>query len=138
MTADIGGGRPGVRRLRKTISTLLLRPQRPDLLARLPHFAVRNLLQLLFELLPVVGPAVRFQRAPSLIAGLDRLVELLKDGPRSVAKLLEPVERAALGRRRAIGVHPVHPLLGDQGVQALGRFLDSLIKRLLRAMPVGP
>src|SRR5262245_17759199 len=120
------------------LPSLVLRPQGPDRLAGLPHFAVGDLLQLLLQLLPVVRPAVRLERPPRLRAGLDRLVELLEYRLRGVAEPLEPVKRPPLSGRRAVRVHPVHPLLGDQRLEALRRLLERLVDRLLRTVPVGP
>ncbi len=49
---------------------------------------------------------------------------------------MAPVERAALGRGAAVGVHPVHPVLGHQPDQALGQLLDRLVEGLAGAVTV--
>ena len=53
------------------LSSLLFRTQGADGLAGLPHFAVGDFLQFLLQLLPVVRPAVGFERAAGFFAGLD-------------------------------------------------------------------
>src|SRR5262245_30635638 len=69
-------------RYRAPESTLGLRgpfgPKRPHHRARLPHFAGRNLLQLLLELLAVVLAAVRFKDATCFVAAGDLVVEFLE------------------------------------------------------------
>src|SRR5262245_8707250 len=104
------------RRSRTSLSALLLGPQAAYLLARLPHLAVGDFLEFLLQLRPVIGPAIRFERPPRFFARFDRVIKRLKHGLRRVAELLEPIERPALGGRRAVRIHPIHPLLGDQWV----------------------
>src|SRR3569623_70358 len=114
-----------------------LGPQRANGRAGLPHLALGDLGQFLLELRPVVAAADRLEDAPRLRAGLALVVQLLEDRLGGVAELLEPVERPALGGRRAVGVHPVHAVLGDERVQALRRLLDRLVERLGGRVAVG-
>ena len=44
----------------------------------------------------------------------------------------------ALGSRGTVGIHPIHPLLGDQRVETLRRFLDRLVEGLRGAMAMCP
>src|SRR5262249_46352737 len=101
-----------------------------------PHLAFGDLFQLLLQLGAVVRTAVALQRPPRLLAGLDLPVQLLEQRLDHVTEALEPVESAALGGRRAVGVHPVHAVLGDQWIEALRRLLDRLVERLARRMTV--
>src|SRR4051794_24966852 len=80
-----------------------LGPQRAHHLARLPHLARGDLLQLLLQLFAIILAAVRVEHSFRLLAGFDALVQLLESRLGRVAERLEPVEGAALRRRRAVG-----------------------------------
>ena len=47
-----------------------------------------------------------------------------------------PVQGAALGGGRAVGVHPVHAVLVDQADQALGQLFDGLVERFAGGVAV--
>src|SRR5205823_4000378 len=82
--------------------------QRPNNAPRLPHLAVGDRFQLLLQLRAIVLATVGLERAPRFVAGLDFPVKLFENRLRGVAETFEPVERAALGRGGAVGVHPIH------------------------------
>ncbi len=49
---------------------------------------------------------------------------------------MAPIQGAPLGRRTAIGVHPVHAVLSHQTYETLGKFLHRLIECLTGAVPM--
>lgn len=134
--------------------------ERPDGAPGPPHLHARELLQLLLEVLLVRGARVGVERAARLLARLDAVVQLLKHGLRGIPEGPPPVQRAcratrserggaachrarsqgqrtpglltALRRRRAVGVHPIHAVLADEGVEGLRRLLHGLVEGLGR------
>src|SRR5438477_1431809 len=112
------------------------RPQRADQATRLPHFAVGHRFQLLLQLLAVIRTTISFQHAAGFIAGGYFAIKFFKHRLGNVAEAFEPVQGAALGRRRAVGVHPVHAILSDERIQALRRLFDGFVKSLGRRMAV--
>ena len=95
----LAGIGPGVAR----IASVVFGPQLAHHGAGLPHLALAHLTQLFVELLAVVGLAVEVDRTLGLVAGGDFAVKLLEDGFRGVAETFPPIQRAALGRGRAVG-----------------------------------
>ena len=58
------------------------------------------------------------------------MVEFLHDRLDGVVEGRHPVEGAALCRGGAVGVHPVHTVLGNERHKALREFLDGLVEGL--------
>ncbi len=96
----------------------------------LPHLALAEGTELLFELLAVVGLRVAVDRDLSLVAGLHALVELLHDGLDGIVERTHPVEGTTLSGGRAVGIHPVHTVLGEEGHERLGELLNGLVEGL--------
>mmetsp|Transcript_14365 Transcript_14365/g.25836 ORF Transcript_14365/g.25836 Transcript_14365/m.25836 type:complete len:259 (-) Transcript_14365:548-1324(-) len=113
------------------------RTQRADSDASLPHFAVSILLELFLKLLVVVWLRVLVERSLGFGAVDDAGVEFLEDWLGGLFETRSPVEGAALGCCRAVGKHPVHTILADEGVQRLGGFLYSLVEGFGRRVSVG-
>ena len=82
------------------------------------------------EFFPVIGCAVNAQDDFRFLAAGDPVIELCEYRGHRVAESIFPVKGAALRRGAAIGVHPVHAVLGDQGHQALGQLFHGLIECL--------
>lgn len=113
---------------------LVLRTEAAHSLTRPPDLQVADLLHLGLVLLAVVGLAVVVERALSLRAVLDRVVELVEDGLEGVLEAGAPVNGTTTSSGRAGLVHPVHAVGTDQGVERLGGLLDSLVESLRGAV----
>jgi hypothetical protein len=105
-----------------------------DSLSSAPDLKVVNLLELLVVLLAVVRLAVVLERALSLAAVLHRGVQIVKDGLEGILEALAPVDGTTAGGGRAGGVHVVHSVGADQGVQRLGGLLNGLVESLRGAV----
>jgi hypothetical protein len=105
-----------------------------DSLSGAPDLKVVDLLELLVVLLAVVGLAVVLERALGLAAVLDGGVKVVKDGLEGVLEALAPVDGTTTGGGRAGGVHVVHTMGTDQGVQRLGGLLNGLVESLRGAV----
>eukprot|EP00754_Rhynchopus_humris_P029757 Rhum_TRINITY_DN15231_c0_g1::Rhum_TRINITY_DN15231_c0_g1_i3::g.146023::m.146023 len=114
----------------------VLRAERAQGLAHLPHLLVRDLRELHLQLRTVVRLAVQVDRAARLLAVLHAVVALLHHRLDRVVELRRPVQRTALRGRAAVRVHPVHAVLGHQRVQRAQGLLDRLVVRLRRAVAV--
>lgn len=109
---------------------LVLRAERADGLSGPPDLEVADLLHLSLVLLSVVRLGVVVEGALGLLAGLDGVVQVVKDGLEGVLELGAPVDGTATGGGRAGLVHPVHAVGTDERVERLGRLLDGLVEGL--------
>eukprot|EP00906_Rhabdomonas_costata_P002990 RCo004626 len=116
----------------------VLRAQGPQHAASLPHLLLCHRLQLGGELDVVVRGGVGGNGAGGLLAGLHALVALLNHGLQRGLELGGPVQRPALRRGGAVGVHPVHAILRHQGVERAQGLLNCLVEGLRRGVPVLP
>jgi hypothetical protein len=112
----------------------VLGTQATDSLSSPPDLEVINLLELLVVLLTVIGLRVVLQGALGLATVLNRVVQVVEDRLESLLEALAPVDSTTTGSGRAGGVHVVHTVCADQGVQRLCSLLDSLVEGLRRAV----
>lgn len=108
----------------------VLRAEGADSLSSAPDLKVVNLLELGVVLLAVVRLAVVLEGALGLAAVLDGGVEVVEDGLEGGLEALAPVDGTAAGGGGAGGVHVVHAVGADQGVQRLSSLLDGLVEGL--------
>jgi hypothetical protein len=101
-----------------------------DGLAGAPDLKVADLLHLGLELGAVVGLRSVLEGAAGLLTGLDGGVEVVEDGLEGVLEAGAPVDGTAAGGGGAGGVHVVHTVGTDQGVEGLGSLLDGLVEGL--------
>src|SRR5690606_10853190 len=80
----------------------------------LPQLAFTDLTQFLLELFAVVGLTTAFNGALCFLSRGDTLVEFLEHRKGCRLETFLPIECAALGSGRAVGVHPVHAVFCDQ------------------------
>lgn len=102
----------------------------PNGLASSPDLERADLLHLLLVALSVVGLRVIFKRALGLGAVLDSVVEVVEDGLEGVLEASLPVESTTASGGRASGVHPVHAVATNEGVERLGSLLNGLVESL--------
>lgn len=116
---------------------LVLRAELADSAASLPDLRLVDGLELLLEDLLVVVAGVHVEGAASLVAVLDLVVELLKDGLEGLLELGGPVEGTTLGGGGALGKHPVAAVGADERVEGLGGLLDGLVEGLRGGVALG-
>ena len=96
--------------------------------ASAPHFALAQRLEFGLKTYAVVGLGVAVDADLCFVTRCHALVETLHDGLDGVVEGSHPVERAALGGGGAVGIHPVHTVLGKQRHQGLGQLLYRLVE----------
>jgi hypothetical protein len=111
-------------------SLLVLGTQAADSLSSAPDLQVVDLGKLLIVLLAVVGLRVVLKGALGLAAVLDGGVEVVEDGLEGILEALAPVDGTTAGGSRAGGIHVIHAVRTDQGVQRLCGLLDGLVEGL--------
>ena len=116
---------------------LFRRAQCADGGAGLPHFAVAHDGEFLGELGRVVFGAASLDDVRGFISGGDAGVKRFKHRQGGFLESRFPVERAALGGLRAVGIHPVHAVLIHEADEALGQFFNGLVERFARRVAVG-
>ena len=107
-----------------------------DGLAGAPDLEVADLLHLGLELSAVVGLRSVLEGAAGLLTGLDGGVEVVEDGLEGVLEAGAPVDGTAAGGGGASGVHVVHTVGTDQGVEGLSSLLDGLVEGLAGGVAV--
>src|SRR3989344_3447179 len=110
--------------------------ERADGRAGFPHFGIAYLFQFFLKLRAVALGAVGLQGDARFVPCRNALVERLEYGLDGLAEFRLPVERAALGGRRAVGIHPVHAVLADEANEALCQLLYRLVERFARGVSV--
>ena len=108
----------------------VLGPEGANSLSGPPDLQLVNLLKLRVVLLTVVGLRVVLQATLGLATVGNSSVEVVEDGLKGGLEAWAPVEGTTAGGGGAGGVHVVHAVGTDQGVQRLGSLLDSLVESL--------
>jgi hypothetical protein len=113
------------------------RAQSANRFARLPHFGVADGIEFFCKLLLVVRDD-RKPKAPGCIPcrSSRAVVQFLEHGQNRLLELRLPVQRTALGRGGAVGIHPVHAVLVHEADEALGQLLDGLVEGFAGAVAV--
>ena len=123
-------GRRGTRCfLMRALSEFRFRPQLSYLLSGPPDFHVAEFGELGFEVFPIIILATRFDDDLRFLAQAHTLVQLVVNRLHRLAKLMPPIQSSTLGCCRAIGIHPVHSVFGNQRHEALRQFFDRLVER---------
>ena len=102
----------------------------------LPHFALAHGLQFLFQLLAIVGLRVAVDRDLCLVACLHRVIEPLHNGLDGVMETGSPIQCTTLSCGRAVGLHPVHTFLSEEGAKALSELFNSLVESFRGSMTI--
>lgn len=82
----------------------------------LPHFAVAQSLQFGIQFLTIIGLRVAVDGDLSFVTALHTLVQLLHNRLDGIVERAHPVESTTLGGSGAVGIHPVHTVLGKRGI----------------------
>jgi hypothetical protein len=112
----------------------VLGPEGANSLSGPPYLQLVNLLKLRVVLLTVVGLRVVLQATLGLATVGNSSVEVVEDGLKGGLEAWAPVEGTTAGGGGAGGVHVVHAVGADQGVQRLCSLLDSLVESLRGAV----
>ena len=112
----------------------VLGPEGANSLSGPPDLQLVNLLKLRVVLLTVVGLRVVLQATLGLATVGNSSVEVVEDGLKGGLEAWAPVEGTTAGGGGAGGVHVVHAVGADQGVQRLCSLLDSLVESLRGAV----
>src|SRR3989344_8351446 len=102
--------------------------ERADGRAGFPHFGIAYLFQFFLKFCAVPLRAVGLQGDARFVPCRNALVERFEYGLDGLAEPRLPIECAALGGRRAVGIHPVHAIFADEADEALCQLLYRLIE----------